>query len=143
MRSPNRLVAKHYPWLIRDRRHVRKRVIAVRGCATPEQPASGAGHAIRGELQDLASLIQLVGDERYKQALGLCQIPAAYIAVDVSGRWPTDADVHEIERLVSERGTEIKLDEAEVYDYLSGAALGFRPLTEVFGDDVAAVTCRS
>jgi hypothetical protein len=45
MRSPNRLVAKHYPWLIRDRRHVRKRVIAVRGCATPEQPASGAALA--------------------------------------------------------------------------------------------------
>ena len=98
------------------------------------------GHAIRGELQDLASLIQSVGDERYKQALGLCLLAAAYVAVDVSGRWPTDADVHEIARQVSERGTEIKLDEADVYDYLSGAALGFRPLTEVFGDDVAAVT---
>ena len=98
------------------------------------------GHAIRGELQDLAPLIQSVGDERYKQALGLCLIAAAYIAVDVSGRWPADADVREIARQVSERGTEIKLDEADVYDYLSGAALGFQPLTEVFGDGVAAVT---
>jgi hypothetical protein len=98
------------------------------------------GHAIRGELPDLAAVIQSVGNERYKQALGLCLIAAAYVAVDVSGRWPTDADVQEIARLVNERGTEVKLDQADVYDYLSGAALGFRSLPEALGDDVAAVT---
>jgi hypothetical protein len=98
------------------------------------------GHAIRGELQPLASLIQSVGGERYRQGLGLCLTAAAYVAVDVSGRWPTDADVQEVARLVSERGTEVKLDQADVYDYLSGAALGFQPLPEVFGDDMAAVT---
>jgi hypothetical protein len=98
------------------------------------------GHAIRGELRDLAAVIQSVGNERYKQALGLCLIAAAYVAVDVSGRWPTDADVQEIARLVNERGTEVKLDQADVYDYLSGAALGFRSLPDALGDDVAAVT---
>jgi hypothetical protein len=98
------------------------------------------GHAIRGELPDLAAVIQSVGNERYKQALGLCLIAAAYVAVDVSGRWPTDADVQEIARLVNERGTEVKLDQADVYDYLSGAALGFRSLPDALGDDVAAVT---
>jgi hypothetical protein len=98
------------------------------------------GHAIRGELQDLAALIQSVGGERYNQVLGLCLTAAAYVAVDVSGRWPTDADVREIARLTAERGTEIKVDQADVYDYLSGAVLGFRPLPEAFGDDVAAAT---
>lgn len=98
------------------------------------------GHAIRGEVQDLAALIQSVGNERYRQAIGLCLTAAAYVAVDVSGRWPSDADIHEIARLMSERGTEIKVDQAAVYDYLSGAALGFQPLPEVLGDDMAAAT---
>jgi hypothetical protein len=34
----------------------------------------------------------------------------------------------------------VPLDPALVYDYLSGAALGFKPLPEALGDDVAAVT---
>ena len=106
-----------------------------------EEPAREMlGHAIRGELQDLAALMQSAGGERYRQVLGLCLTAAAYVAVDVSGRWPTDADVKEIARLVSERGTEIKLDQADVYSYLSGAALGFQPLPEVFNDDTAAAT---
>lgn len=96
------------------------------------------GHAIRGELQDLSTLILAVGNERYRQAIGLCLTAAAYVAVDVTGRWPTDADVREIARLISERGTEIKLDQADVYDYLSGAALGFRPLPEAVGGDLPA-----
>ena len=108
---------------------------------TLEEPTRDMlGHAIRGETQDLAALIQSVGNERYRQAIGLCLTAAAYVAVDVSGRWPTDADVREIARLVGERGTEIKVDGAAVYDYLTGAALGFQPLPEVFGDDMAAAT---
>ena len=98
------------------------------------------GHAIRGELQDLASLIQSVGGERYQQALGLCLTAAAYVAVDVSGRWPTDADAREIARVVVEHESEVQLEQADVYDYLSGAALGFKPLPEALGDDVAAAT---
>jgi hypothetical protein len=106
-----------------------------------EEPTRGMlGHAIRGETQELAALIQSVGGERYRQALSLCVIAAAYVAVDVAGRWPTDADVREIARLLSESGAEIPLDEADVYDYLSGAALGFRPLPQVMGDDMAAAT---
>jgi hypothetical protein len=96
------------------------------------------GHAIRGEAQDLSALILSVGNERYRQAIGLCLLASAYIAADASGRWPTDADIKEIARLVHERGIEIKLDQADVYDYLSGAALGFNPLPEALGDDVAA-----
>jgi hypothetical protein len=98
------------------------------------------GHAIRGELPDLAALIQSVGGDQYRHVLGLCLTAAAYIAVDVSGRWPTDADVQEIARLVAERETEIKLDREDVHDYLSRAVLGFQPLPEALGDDVAAAT---
>ena len=85
-------------------------------------------------------LIESVGDERYRQVLGLCLIIAAYVAVDVTGRWPADADVREIARLVSERETEIPLDQQDVYDYLSGAALGFKSLPQAMGDDLAAAT---
>jgi hypothetical protein len=67
-------------------------------------------------------------------------IAAAYVAVDVAGRWPTDADVRKIARLVSERGTEIPLDQQDVYDYLVGAALAFKSLPQAFGDDLAAAT---
>jgi hypothetical protein len=108
---------------------------------TVEEPTRDMlGHAIRGEMEDLSALIQSVGNERYRSALGLCLTAAAYIAVDVSGRWPTDADAHEIARLVAERGTAVKLNQADVYDYLSGAALGFGSLPEVLGDQVAAAT---
>jgi hypothetical protein len=104
-----------------------------------EEPARDMlGHAIRGETQGLSTLIRAVGDERYRQVLGLCLIAAAYVAVDVTGRWPTDADVREIARLASERGTEIPLDQEDVYDYLSGAALGFNSLPQALGDDLAA-----
>ena len=107
---------------------------------TEEPTREMLGHAIRGEMRDLAALIRSVGDERYRQALGLCLTAAAYVAVDVAGRWPTDADVREVARLVSERGTEIPLAQEDVYDYLSGSALGFKSLPEALGDDLAAAT---
>jgi hypothetical protein len=106
-----------------------------------EEPARDMlGHAIRGELHELATLIQSVGGEQYRHVLGLCLTAAAYIAVDVSGRWPTDADVREIARLTAEREVELPLDQADVYDYLSDAALGFQPLPEALGDDATAAT---
>jgi hypothetical protein len=90
------------------------------------------GHAIKGELADLAVLVQAVGGEVYRQVLGLCLTAAGYIAVDVSGRWPTDADILQIARLVAERETRLDLAGPEVYDYLSRAALGFGPLDVAF-----------
>ena len=101
----------------------------------------GSPDALRaGHGRDLSVLIESAGDERYRQVLGLCLMVAAYVAVDVTGRWPADADVREIARLVSARGTEIPLEQEDVFDYLSGAALGFRSLPQAMGDDLAAVT---
>jgi hypothetical protein len=96
--------------------------------------------AIRGELGDLANLIQSVGSDQYRRVLVMCLAAAAYIAVDVSGRWPTDADVREIARLVEERETDLPLDQADVYAYLSDAALGFQPLAHALDGDATAAT---
>jgi hypothetical protein len=90
------------------------------------------GHAIRGELEELASQIHAVGDDVYRQALALCLATAAYIAVDVSGRWPTDADIREVARSAMEPTTDFQLSEADVYDYLSRSALGTERLDDVF-----------
>ena len=98
------------------------------------------GHAIRGELDDLAAMIQSVDGDRYRRVLVLCLAVAAYISVDASGRWPTDADVREIARLVEERETELPLDRADVYAYLSDAALGFQPLSHALDGDLTAAT---
>lgn len=74
-----------------------------------EEPAREMlGHAVRGETQGLSALIESLGDERYRQVLGLCLIAAAYIAADVARRWSADLDIREVARLVSERGTEIR-----------------------------------
>jgi hypothetical protein len=98
------------------------------------------GHAIRGELQDLAVLMQAAGGETYRHVLALCLTAAAYIATDVSGRWPTDADVRDIARRVAGKKTEFELSEDDVYAYLSRAALGSEPLGEAFGSDDKAAS---
>jgi hypothetical protein len=105
-----------------------------------EEPARQMlGHAIRGELAELAAAVRAGGSERRRQVLGLFLVTAAYIAVDVSGRWPTDADLRKVARAVAEHenGT-AALTEAEVHEYLSGAALGFRLPAGALGDDTAA-----
>lgn len=91
------------------------------------------GSAIRGEIAELAVGVESIGGERYRQVLGLCLTAAAYVAVDVSGGWPTEADVREISRIVAEREQAIELSEGDVHAYLTYAALGFRPLEEAMG----------
>lgn len=105
-----------------------------------EEPARQLlGHAIRGELAELAAAIRAGGSERYRQVVGLFLVTAAYIAVDVSGRWPTEADLRKIAEAVAEHEVGTPLSEGEVYEYLSGAALGFRPPSGALGGDAAAV----
>lgn len=97
-------------------------------------------HAARGETRELAALIQAVGDEAYREAIGMCVYAAAYVAVDVSGRWPTSADVREIARVVADEETRYPLDSGEVRDFLGGAALGFTELDQALGSMEEAVT---
>lgn len=98
------------------------------------------GHAIRGELEDLGAMVHAVGNETYTKVVRLCLLAAAYIAVDVSGRWPTDADVRQIAENVAQQETRLDLKADEIHDYLSKSALGFRFLPEALGSDVPAAT---
>lgn len=97
-------------------------------------------HAARGEVRDLATLVQAMGDEAYREAIGMCVYAAAYVAVDVSGRWPTSADVREIARVVAGEETKYQLDQGEVRDYLGQAALGFTELDQALGSMETAAT---
>jgi hypothetical protein len=104
-----------------------------------EEPARQMlGQAIRGELAELADAIRAGGRERYRQVLGLFLVTAAYIAVDVSGRWPADADLRKIAQVVAEHEGATPVSADKVHEYLSGAALGFRPPVGALGDDSAA-----
>jgi hypothetical protein len=98
------------------------------------------GHVIRGELQELATVIHSAGNETYRQSIALCLLVAGYVSVDVCKRWPTDADIHEIARNAAEAEDRVELTEADFYDYLSGSVLGNEPLDQAFGTEEAAVT---
>jgi hypothetical protein len=90
------------------------------------------GHAIRHELDDLAALVRAEGNETLVSILPLCLFTSAYIAIDVSDRWPTDADFREIAKHASESATELDITEQEIYEYLSRVALGPQKLDDVF-----------
>jgi hypothetical protein len=96
--------------------------------------------AIRGEAAELATFIQAVGNETYRASIGLCLVAAGYVAIDVSGRWPTDADVRQIAQSTTKNEARLELRESDVYEYLSGAVLDFKRLDEVLGSMEAALT---
>ncbi len=93
------------------------------------------GHAIRHELDDLASLIRTTGNETFVGSIPLCLFASAYIAIDVSERWPTDADIREIAKNAAESVTRLDISEHEIYEYLSRVALGSEKLDDVFSAD--------
>ena len=98
-----------------------------------EQPTrTMLGHAIRHELNELAALVQAEGKEALLGSIPLCLFASAYIAIDVSGRWPTDADLHEIAKNAAKSVTRLDISEQEIYEYLSRVALGPEKLDDVF-----------
>jgi hypothetical protein len=52
--------------------------------------------------------------------------------VDVSDRWPTDADLREIAERAAQSATQLAITEQEIYEYLSRVALGPEKLDDVF-----------
>ena len=90
------------------------------------------GHAIRHELDDLAAQMRTAGEATLPRILGLCALASAYVAVDVSGRWPTDADLHELAKRAARSATKLDITEQEIHDYLSRIALGPEKLDDVF-----------
>jgi hypothetical protein len=98
-----------------------------------EQPTRAMlGHAMRHELEDLASLVGEAGDDAVAGAIGLCVFASGYIAIDVCERWPTQADLQEIAKSAAKSATKLDLDESEIYEYLSRVALGQEKLDDVF-----------
>lgn len=91
------------------------------------------GHAMRGELDEIPSVLQTIGDQRAREAIGLCVLIAGYTAVDVCGKqWPTPAEVRKIADNMAAAETRFTLDPTQVYAYLSRSALGFESLDQVF-----------
>ena len=90
------------------------------------------GYAIRHELDDLAAVARTEGSDVLVGSIPLCLFASAYIAIDVSDRWPTDADLHEIAKLAARSATELDISEEEIYEYLSRVALGQEKLDDVF-----------
>jgi hypothetical protein len=99
---------------------------------TEQQARKLLGHAIRHELDDLAALAQSGGPEALLGSLPLCLLASAYIAIDVSDRWPTDADLREIAKNAAESVTGLDVTGQEIYAYLSRVALGPEKLDDVF-----------
>jgi len=93
------------------------------------------GHATRGEPEDLAAALRSVANELFLGSLPLYLFTSAYIAIDVAGRWPTDADLHQIANAASQAATELDISEEEIYEYLSRVALGSEDLDDVFTDE--------
>jgi hypothetical protein len=98
-----------------------------------EQPTRKMlGHAMRGELDDLAAVVRAEGNDVLVRGIPLCMFVSAYIAIDVSDRWPTDADLREIAKHAAESATRLDITEQEIYEYLSRVALGSEKLDDVF-----------
>jgi hypothetical protein len=98
------------------------------------------GHAVRGELDEMESLLHEIGPKQLTECLTLCLRVSGYVVIDVCGHvWPTDADLGEIARRMAAVDLDFRLEEADAYAYLSKAALGFLPLFDVFTDKQKAV----
>jgi hypothetical protein len=107
-----------------------------------EKPARELlGHAIRGEFDQFAGVIEAIGEQRFLEAGSLCLRIAGYIAIDACAwQWPSDADAREIAREISGLDAEFELAEQQVYDFLARSVLRFEPVLAVFPDPEVAGT---
>jgi hypothetical protein len=103
-----------------------------------EDPArTMLGQAIRGELGELDKMIDTLGDEVYALSAAYCVLAAAYIAIDLSERWPIDVDIRAIAQHIASVSDDYALREQDVYDYISRVALRGEMMNDVFpGGDV-------
>jgi hypothetical protein len=96
--------------------------------------------AIRGELDAVRQRVYAIGDDRYLECIALCIAIVGYVAVDVTERWPTDADLREIARHASETTEDFELDTSAVFDFLSRVVFGSEKLDRVFPDLAVSTT---
>ena len=101
-----------------------------------QQTRTMLGHAIRDQLDSLADVIQAGGNKTFTASIPLCVLASAYIAINVSERWPTDDDLQEIAKNAAESGvTQLDISQQEIYEYLSRVALGSAGLDAVFSPE--------
>jgi hypothetical protein len=99
------------------------------------------GHAIRGELAELAQVIRAAGDEGYNASIGLCVNASGYIAINAAGyQWPSEAAIREMARHTAEISADYPLSESDIFSFLFCVALGAESLDEVFPDPLAYST---
>ena len=91
------------------------------------------GQAIRGELHELNEMIDTIGDV-YGMVIAYCALAAAYIAIDLSERWPTEGDVREMARHAATTSRHYELSQQDIYDYISRIALGGEDINDIFPD---------
>lgn len=92
-------------------------------------------HAIRGELNQLADVIEAVGEDRFRECVELCVRISGYIAVDVCrSTWPSEGAIQHIAENVSRADLAAPVDAGGLQAYLSKTVLGFRALDGVFAD---------
>jgi hypothetical protein len=97
-------------------------------------------HAIRGEADDLAALIQAGGAETLQSVIDLCTFAAGYIAIEVTGmRWPSERMLRKIANCASKSMTQLAITEEEIYEFLARVALGKESADDVFPVDCVGV----
>jgi hypothetical protein len=104
--------------------------------STVEKPTRKMlGYAVRHELDELAAMILDVGNEVFFGSIPLCLLASAYIAIDVNGQWPTDADLREIAKTVSESPDRLDISKQRIYEFLSRVAFGSEKAEDVFSTE--------
>ncbi len=93
------------------------------------------GHAVRHELDELAALILDVGNEVFFGSIPLCVLASSYIAIDVNGQWPADADLREIARTVWESEDRLDISKQRIYEFLSRVVFGPEKVEDVFSTE--------
>jgi hypothetical protein len=100
------------------------------------------GHVAHAEEDEIdASFADLTAAER-AELIGLSIMVACYVAVDACGsQWPDDSDVRQIAHDLATTGTtakHLRLDEGEIYAYLSRTVFGPEPLDDVIPERMKA-----
>lgn len=100
---------------------------------TIEEPArTMIGHAVRQEFDDLETEMRRIGNDTFLRAMELCISLAAYVVIDIAGRWPTDADLREVAGHTAKSARGFQLSQEDVQAFLSRVALGTEQMAEVF-----------
>lgn len=91
------------------------------------------GHAVKDKPEEIPKVVEKIGDERFRECIGLCVCIAGYITVDVLGpEWPTEAGLRQMAKGAARSETTYELDESQIYDFLRKSAIGFQTLDHVF-----------